>query len=109
MGSSWGNTPLISRLMKGVFHLRPPQPRFPADGMFQKSYIFWKEKGGTASLLMKDLTYKTVMLMALANADRVLIYCPKDLFFMSFNRGCFLQTCSPNQDSKARQVYHFYL
>ena len=66
-GVQLGKHPLISRLMKGVFHLRPPQPRYAGRWDVSKVLQFLEEKGNTESLSMKDLTYKLVMLMALAN------------------------------------------
>ena len=55
-GVQLGKHPLISRLMKGVFHLRPPQPRYAGRWDVSKVLQFLEEKGNTESLSMKDLT-----------------------------------------------------
>ena len=78
-GVQLGKHPLISRLMKGVFHLRPPQPRYAGRWDVSKVLQFLEEKGNTESLSMKDLTYKLVMLVALANADRASDLCALDI------------------------------
>ena len=109
-GIQFGKHPLISRLMKGVFHLRPPQPRYAGQWDVSKVLQFLEEKGNTESLSMKDLTYKLVMLMALANADRASDLCALDIRFLclstdgaSFKLGALTKTARPD-----RSITSFY-
>ena len=82
-GVQVGRHPLVSHLMKGVFHLRPPQPRYTGRWDVTKVLQCLKTRGDTRSLSIKDLTHKLVMLMALANADRASDLCALDIQFYS--------------------------
>ena len=81
-----GKHPLISRLMKGVFHLRPPKPRYKGRWNVSRVLQHIESKGDSTSLCMKDLTLKLVMLLALANADRVSDLCALDLQYLSLTK-----------------------
>ena len=63
-GYKIGQHPLVARTLKGIFHERPPQPRYSEtwDVTRVTSYI---ESLGDDSLSLADLTHKTVMLLAL--------------------------------------------
>ena len=61
--------PLIVRLMKGAFHLRPPTPGYEATWPVHKIVSFLKNLG-SSDLLLKWLSWKLVTLMALALACR---------------------------------------
>lgn len=56
--------------MKGVFHLRPPTPRYGATWPVHKVVSFLKKLGSSADLSLKWLSWKLVTLMALALACR---------------------------------------
>jgi len=69
-GVDVGKHPLVARVLKGAFHARPPLPRYTATWNVQvvlDSILNW---GDTASLSLKLLTYKLVMLLALARPSR---------------------------------------
>ena len=58
--------PLVSRTLKGIFHERPPQPRYSETwnvGIVVTTYI--ESLGGNDSLSLAVLTHKSVMLLAL--------------------------------------------
>ena len=69
-GTTVGCDPLVSRLLKGIYNLRPPLPRYSStwDVSFLTQYL------GTLlplnSLSLKQLTLKTVSLCALCSAGR---------------------------------------
>ena len=82
-GFQIGKHPLVSRLMKGVYHLRPPHPRHTGRWDVKQVLDFLKQKGETADLSIKDLTLKLAMLMALSNADRASDLCALDVRYFS--------------------------
>ena len=69
-GTTVGCDPLVSRLLKGIYNLRPPLPRYPStwDVSVLTQYL------GTLfplnSLSLKQLTLKTVSLCALCSPGR---------------------------------------
>ena len=65
-----GKHPLVSRLLKGIFNQRPPQPRYSSTWDVGVVLDHIKSWGQTVGLPRKDLTLKLAMLLALANASR---------------------------------------
>ena len=65
-----GQHPLIVRLMKGAFHLRPQSPRYAATWPVHKVVTFLKKLGSSTDLSLKWLSWKLVTLVALALACR---------------------------------------
>lgn len=66
-----GNHPLVSRFIKGVYHLRPPSCRY--DNIWDVSIVLRYLRGlhPLSSLSMKMLTLKLVTLVALVSAQRL--------------------------------------
>ena len=64
-GYEVGQHPLVSRLLKGVFNTRPPQPRY--NSTWDASIVLtWMEGlGENEDLSLSDLTLKLVMLLSL--------------------------------------------
>ncbi len=60
--------PVISRLLQGMFNSRPPQPKYSDIWNVDQVLTFLETWEGTDD--PKQITLKTVMLLALANADR---------------------------------------
>ena len=83
-GVSVGKRPKICALMHGVFNKNPPQPRysFTWDVQVVLDYIKtnWPD---SESLQMKQLTFKLVMLLALASASRACALHSLDTRFMA--------------------------
>ena len=70
-GSPVGQHPLVTRLMQGIFNSRPPEPRYSHIWEVSKVLNYIQEQlGDSQSLSLKDLSKKTVMLLALAMAAR---------------------------------------
>ena len=65
------NHPLICRFMKGVFHLRPPTPRYTTTWDVLPVLQQLRSMHPLRDLSLKDLTLKLVMLMSLTQAARV--------------------------------------
>ena len=69
-GSDVGQHPTITRLMKGIFNDRPPLPRYTNTWDVQTVLNYLRSLGDNASLSLKLLTLKTVMLLALTRPSR---------------------------------------
>ena len=69
-GYSVGQHPLVTRLMKGVFNNRPPLPRYTSTWNVQSVLLHISSWGGNDSLSLKQISLKTVMLLALTRPSR---------------------------------------
>lgn len=69
-GMSIGSHPLVVRFLKGVFNLRPPVPRYKEVWDVSIVLRFLKTLSPVASLSLKNLTLKLVMLLSLVTAQR---------------------------------------
>lgn len=69
-GYEVGQHPLVTRLIKGAFHERPPQPRYSETWDVSKVTSYLESMGSNHTLSISDLTHKTVMLMALTRPSR---------------------------------------
>ena len=70
-GIPMGQHPLVSRLLKGVYNLRPPQPRYTATWDVDIVVRFFQALGNNGTLPLKILSQKLALLMALVDASRV--------------------------------------
>ena len=84
-GYEVGQHPLISRVMKGAFHLRPPQPRYEAAWDVTRVLDYIKSLGPSDSLTLQDLTWKLAMLLALTRPSRSADLVKLDLRFRKFS------------------------
>ena len=83
---SLGSHPLIARLLKGVYVLRPPTPRYSSTWDVSKVTDYLKTLAPLRELSLKSLTLKTVMLCALASAQRQQTLSALDLNFRKESR-----------------------
>ena len=65
-----GKYPLVSRLMRGIFNSRPPQPKYSSAWNVDRVLDYIRSMGDNRQLMLKDLTHKLATIMALANASR---------------------------------------
>ena len=65
-----GKHPLVSRLLKGAFHARPPLPRYTRTWNVQVVLNCMQQWVDTTSLSLKLLSFKLVMLLCLARPSR---------------------------------------
>jgi len=61
---------MVTRLLKGAFHERPPLPRYTATLDVQMVLEYLKRMGTTDSLSLKQLSHKLCMLLALTRPSR---------------------------------------
>jgi len=64
-GHNVGQYPLVSRLLKGIFHDRPPLPRYTNTWNVQTVLNYLENLGENQSLSLKELSWKLTMLLAL--------------------------------------------
>ena len=69
-GFQVGQHPLVSRLLKGVFNSRPPQPKYTEMWEVSRVLSYIKSLGSNEALSLKLLTRKLVVLLALVLASR---------------------------------------
>ena len=69
-GFAVGKHPLVCRLLKGTYNLRPPQPKYSSLWEVGKVLAYLHYSGDNAGLSLKKLTMKLVMLLALVLAHR---------------------------------------
>ena len=85
MGHKAGSHPLVCQLLKGVYHLRPPQPRYANTWQVNQLVNFTSSLGSNAQLSIKLLSYKLVGLLALSAPDRASGLAVRDLRFRYFH------------------------
>ena len=69
-GRPIGQHPLVTRLLKGIYNRRPPQPRYSATWDVDIVTRYIANLGSNESLSLKQLSQKLVVLMALVEASR---------------------------------------
>ncbi|XP_078663937.1 LOW QUALITY PROTEIN: uncharacterized protein LOC144907036 [Branchiostoma floridae x Branchiostoma belcheri] len=77
-----GSHPLVSKLMRGVFHKRPPCPRYVSTWDVSRVLEYLLHCCPANSLSLKQLSHKLVTLAALVSADRGQTLAALDLRFM---------------------------
>jgi hypothetical protein len=79
-----GSHPLVSQLLKGVFHLRPPEPRYSYTWKVWTVIAFIRSLGKNENLDLKLLSFKLVVLLGLTAPDRSSDLVKRDLRFRTF-------------------------
>ena len=69
-GFSVGQHPLVSRLLKGAFNLRPPQPKYSSTWDVSTMLRYLLSLGPNDNLCLEKLTRKLAVLLALVLAHR---------------------------------------
>ena len=87
-GIAIGSHPLITRLLKGIYNLRIPTPRYSTTWDVTTVTIYLKTLFSLAQLSLKNLTLKTVMLRSLSSAQR-----ERTLFALKLNNQRVSDTC----------------
>ena len=83
-GHKVGSHPLVCQMLKGVFQLRPPQPRYATTWQVSKVVQFISSLGPNNLLSMKLLSYKLVGLLGLIAPDRASDLASHDLRYRFF-------------------------
>jgi hypothetical protein len=80
-----GAHPLVSQLLKGIFHLRPPEPKYSHTWSVSQVLVYIKSLGSNEGLSLKLLSLKLVTLLALTASDRSSDLAKKDLRFRVYH------------------------
>ena len=83
-----GSRSIISRLLKGVYHIRPPVPRYSTTWDATKVISYLKTLFSLYQVNLKNMTFKTVMLCALSSAQREQTLCALDLNNLTESESC---------------------
>ena len=65
-----GSLPIVARFMKGVFKIKPPKNRYCSTCNVKTALSFLESLEPLEELTLKQLCYKTVLLLALTSAAR---------------------------------------
>ena len=84
-GCDVGQHPLVTRLQKGAFHQRPPQPRYTHTWNVGVVTKHIRSKGENATLPLQELTHKLAMLLALTRPSRSADLVSLDLNLRSYS------------------------
>ena len=76
------------RLLKGIYHLRSPLPRYSLTWDVVKVTSYLRTLFPLEQLKLKTLTMKTVMLCALSSAQREQTLCALDLNCKKQSQDC---------------------
>jgi len=105
-GHNVGQHPLISRLLKGIFHDRPPLPRYTSTWNVQTVLNYLEGLGENQSLSLKALSWKLTMLLALTRPSR-----SADLSQLNLRRKadgvCFYPNVLAKQSRQGSQIAKF--
>ncbi|KAK3101242.1 hypothetical protein FSP39_002051 [Pinctada imbricata] len=86
-GFQVGEHPLVKRLMRGIYRVSPPLPRYSHTWEVDKVLTYLKSLGPNISMTLKNLTLKLTMLLALTAAKRCSELARLDCRFMNFTRN----------------------
>lgn len=91
LNEKWnGNSPVLSKFMKGLFNLNPPLPRYSFTWDDTKVLMFLKTLFPSESLNLKRLTWKLCVLLALTTAVRHLWTYPLTIWNWSHTKWFFI-------------------
>ena len=109
-GISVGSHPAVSRLLKRVFHSRPPQPRYASFWDVGMVIQHIRSLGPNKDLSLKQLTMKTVMLLALTRPSRSADLSKLDVHMCSFksNGVVFRPVHLTKQSRSSRPMADFF-
>ena len=105
-----GHHPLITRLVKGVFHSRPSLPYYTHTWDVQTVLDFLQSLGDNGQLSLKHLSWKVTMLLVLSRPSR-----SADLALLDVSRRvykpdgvCFYPSALSKQSRQSSQIAHFF-
>ena len=91
-GGDLTNHPLVSRFVKGVFHLRPPLPRYSEVWDVGMVITYVRGLGRNECMSLRDLTLKTVAILSIVTSQRVssVAYFSLDQTFFTLDKVIFV-------------------
>ena len=109
-GVSIGQHPLVSRLLKGVYHARPPLPRYSGTWDVSRVLTHLSSQRVDKDVSLKVLTLKTVMLLALTRPSRSVDLARLDISGcrQSPEGFCFLPVTLAKQARQGKKLAEFF-
>ena len=109
-GYEVGQHPLVTRLIKGAFHERPPQPRYSETWDVSKVTSFLESLGSNDKLPATELTLKTVMLLALTRPSRSVDLANLSLDYRKYSPEgvTFMPTKLAKQSKQSKPITNFF-
>ena len=105
-----GQHPIITRLVKGVFNVRPPIPRYSSTWDVQKVLKYLDSQGKQTPISLKALTLKTAFLLAITRPSRSADL--SQLNITRIRRGTngisFLPSALAKQSRQGKPIESFY-
>ena len=105
-----GQHPIITRLLKGIYNVRPPLPRYNGTWNVQTALNHLESLGETKNLTLKLLTMKTVFLLAITRPSRSADLSQLDIERMKTgtNGITFLPASLAKQSRQGRAIAEFF-
>ena len=100
---------MVKRLMRGLFRVSPPQPRYTHTWSVDTVLTYLKTLGQNRYLSLKVLTLKLTMLLALTAAKRCSKLARLDSKFMHFSRNESVTFTLPGLSKSNKSNVHFIL
>ena len=109
-GYEVGQHPIVTRLIKGAFHERPPQPRYTTTWDVATVTTYLEGLGDNQQMHINDLTHKTVMLMALTRPSRSIDLAGLDTKCLKYSPegATFTSTALAKQSRQAKKIADFF-
>ena len=109
-GYEVGQHPLVTRLIKGAFHERPPQPRYSATWDVSQVTAYLESMGNNDNLPNDQLTHKTVILLALTRPSRSTDLANLDLDHRRYSPEgvTFIPTKLAKQSKQSKPLTEFF-
>lgn len=89
-----GNLPIVSRFMQSIFKSKPPKPKYCSTWSVHTALSYLESLEPLEDLTLKQLSYKTALLLALTSAARAHELSPFGLILLS-QEGGFVGMYSP--------------
>ena len=109
-GHNVGQHPLISRLLKDIFHDRPPLPRYTRTWNVQTVLNYLESLGENRSFSLKMVSWKLTMLLALTRPSRSADLSRLDLIRRVHKPDgvCFYPNVLAKQSRQGSQTANFF-
>ena len=105
-----GQHPIIIRLIKGIFNVRPPVPRYSSTWDVQTVLTHLESCGKSENLPLRMLTLKTVLLLAITRPSRTADLSQLNITKMrpSSDGVAFLPTTLAKQSRQGKPIQEFF-
>ena len=108
-GHDVGKHPLVVRMLKGIYHDRPPLPRYTCTWNVQTVLKYLDSLGDNDTLSLKQLTLKVAMLLALTRPSRSTDLSLLDIAARQYTPDgvTFLPSCLAKQSRQGKPISKF--